>query len=235
MTILERAVDAPERMDAPDVDRRALERALDHIVAVNRWLGARRALRKHLSWALPDDRRSARVLDVGTGSGDLAATMAGWGRERGRAVRVTAVDLHAATLRITRQRTHGLGTVELVRGDGLRLPFDDATFELAHLSMTLHHMDGPALPGLLREAARVARGGRILVGELERALPNYLGARLLAATVWRSNPITRHDGPLSVLRAFTPAELVGLARDAGLGNPTVHRHPFYRLVLRAEA
>ena len=235
MTLLSRVVGTTERMDAPDVDRRQLARALDDIVAVNRWLGARRALRKHLPWALPADGGPVRALDVGTGSADLARTIAEWAEGRGRDVRITGVDLHAATLDVARERTVDVQAIRLVRADGLRLPFPDGAFDLAHLSMTLHHVDGPALVRILRETARVARGGRILVGELERAVPNYLGARILAATVWRSNPITRHDGPLSVLRAFTPDELMGLARDAGLWHPSVHRHLFYRLVLRAHA
>jgi SAM-dependent methyltransferase len=235
MTRLDRAVEAPERMDAPDVDPDALRAALDHIVAVNRWLGARRALLRHLPWALPDvpvpgRGGPVRVLDVGTGAADLAAAIARWAVRRGRPARVTGLDLHAETLAAARERT----AVELVRGDGLQLPFRAGAFDLVHLGMTLHHMDGPALITLLREAARVGRGGRLLVSELERALPNYIGARLLAASLWRGNPVTRHDGPLSVLRSFTPAELLELAREAGL-QATVHRHPFYRLVLRAEA
>lgn len=237
MTLLSRAVHAPERMDEPEVDPEALRTALDHIADVNRWLGARRALVRHLEWAIPrrdtgPDGDAARVLDLGTGSGDLAELIAGWGRRRGRAIRVVGVDLHAGTLRVARDRTE---RIALVRGDGLRLPFREGAFDLVHLSMVLHHMDGPALTGLLEEAGRVARGGRILVGELERSVLHYLGARALAATVWRSNPVTRHDGPLSVRRAFTPAELRELAGAAGLRHPSVHRHPVYRLVLRAEA
>ena len=263
--LLDRATGVPERMDAPDVDPGALEEALDHIVAVNRWLGARRALIRHLDWALPgpgavdpegregappgaaDARaggavdaaarppsgRPTRILDVGTGAGDLASVMARRARDRGRRVHVVGLDLHAATLAVARERV-GAG-VRLVRGDGLRLPFRTGAFDVVHMGMTLHHMDGEALTALLREAGRVARGGRILVGELERNVPHYLGARILAATVWRSNPVTRHDGPLSVLRAFTPAELLELARRATLRSPSVHRHPLYRLVLRAEA
>ena len=230
--LLDRAVHAPERMDAPDVDPGALEEALDHIVAVNRWLGARRALLRHLDWALPEPSSDpARILDVGTGAGDLASAMARWARARGRPVRVVGLDLHAGTLAVARER---VAAVRLVRGDGLRLPFRSGAFDLVHMGMTLHHMDGEALTTLLREAARVARGGRILVGELERTLPHYLGARILAATVWRSNPVTRHDGPLSVLRAFTARELLELARAAELRAPSVHRHPVFRLVLRAE-
>lgn len=234
VTILPRAVDASERMDAPDVGRDHLASALDHIVAVNRWLGGRRALRRHLPWALAGaGDRLARVLDVGTGSADLATAMVQWAGERDMAIHVFALDLHPATLDTARRAASD--RLSLVRGDGLRLPFAEGTFDLVHLSMTLHHMDGPALTALLREVRRVGGGGRILVGELERSLPHYVGARLLAASVWRGNPITRHDGPLSVRRAFTPDELLALARDAALGRPTVHRHPFYRLVLRAEA
>ena len=67
--------------------------------------------------------------------------------------------------------------------------------------------------------------------ELERAWPNYLGAKLLAATLWHRNPATRHDAPVSVRRAFTTAELLDIARDAGCRDARVFRHFFYRLVL----
>jgi hypothetical protein len=101
------------------------------------------------------------------------------------------------------------------------------------LSLTLHHFEHADQIRALREAARVARRS-VIVNELERCRPNYWGARLLAATRWRRNRLTRHDGPLSVLRAFTPAELAGLAAEAGLGECTVDRRYFFRLVLRAD-
>ncbi|NIP80831.1 MAG: methyltransferase domain-containing protein, partial [Gemmatimonadetes bacterium] len=166
---------------------------------------------------------------------DLPVAVAEWGQKHDRPIEIVAVDRHPGTLHAARKRTAGNPRIRLTRGDGLRLPFPAGAFDVALLSMTLHHMEGDALTGLLAEVRRVARGGRVLVGELERSVPNYLGARLLAATIWRRNPVTRHDGPLSVRRAFTPAELLALARDAGFRHPTVHRHAFYRLVLRAEA
>jgi SAM-dependent methyltransferase len=227
-------------MDRADVDPRHLAAALRHVAGVNRWLGARRALLRHLPAALPARRattpapRPARVLDVGTGSADLPLALAGWARTR-RPLEITAVDRHPETLRVARTRTASARSIRLVRGDGLALPFADGAFDLALLSMTLHHMDGDDLVDLLRELRRVAGGGRVLVGELERALPHYLGARLLAATLWRGNPVTRHDGPLSVRRGFTPDELLDLARRAGLTGARVHRHLFYRLVLLADA
>ena len=235
MSLLRRAEHAPERMDAPDVEGGRLRHALDDIAAVNRWLGGRRALLRHLPDALPPTPGSARILDVGTGSCDLPLAVARWAEGRGRAISLTGVDLHPGTIAVARERIADRPEIRLARADARRLPFPDGVFHLALLSMTLHHLDGPDLVAALRELGRVARGGVVLVGELERALPHYLGARLLSATLWRRHPVTRHDGPLSVLRAFTPDELLDLARSAGLGRPRVHRHPFYRLVLRAEA
>lgn len=221
-------------MDDPEADPEALRSALGHIAWVNRWVGARRALRLHLPWALPGQNRACSVLDVGTGAGDLTALISEWASNRHAPIRVIALDLSAAVVDEVRARTRSTPGITAVQADGLRLPFADETFDLVHLSMTLHHMDGPDLVPLLRESARVARG-RVLVGELERCLPNYLGARLLAATLWRRNPITRHDGPLSVRRAFTARELRALGSAAGLQSVSVHRHPFYRLILRGEA
>ena len=220
-------------MDEPGVDPALLEHALDDVAAVNRWLGGRRALLAHLPDALPT-RAHARVLDVGTGSGDLPRAVARWAHRAGRRLTLVAVDRHARTLEVAQRRTAD-EALHLARADGLRLPFPDGAFDLALLSMTLHHMEGPDRIALLRELGRVSRGGMVLVGELERSLPSYLGARLLAATLWRRNPITRHDGPLSVRRAFTPREMAELARAAGLVQPVVRRHPFYRLVLLARS
>lgn len=224
-------------MDRPGVDPDDLTGALDHVAAVNRWLGGRRALLEHMGWALDEATtpRTRRVLDVGTGSGDLPIAVCGWAHERDLPLEITAVDLHHRTLQVAARRTERHPEIRVARANGLRLPFADGTFDAALLSMTLHHMDGPSLHQILAELGRVARGGRILVGELERSLLGYIGARILAATIWRRNPVTRHDGPLSVLRAFTPDELLDLAVRAQLRDPSVHRHPLFRLVLRAHA
>jgi ubiquinone/menaquinone biosynthesis C-methylase UbiE len=233
MTLLRRREQARERMDEPFVERGALEAALGHVVTINRWTGARRALLRHLPWALPPGR--SRVLDVGIGSADLTLAVADWAERRDRPIAIVAVDRHAATLDVARRRIAHRPAIRPLRADALELPFGVGTFDLALLSMTLHHLEGPGLVGALEELGRVARGGRVLVAELERSVPNYLGARFLAATLWRSNPVTRHDGPLSVLRSFTAGELRELAVRAGLRDAVVHRHPFYRLVLRAAA
>jgi 2-polyprenyl-3-methyl-5-hydroxy-6-metoxy-1,4-benzoquinol methylase len=232
MIHLQRAGGQPERLDSPEQHPRwQLESSLEHVAAVNRWLGGRRALLHHVARLWPTDR-PARILDVGTGSADLPRAVVDWARRRKLRTDIVAVDLQPEMLSLARERCAAYPEIVLEQADALALPFASSSFDLALLSLTLHHFEDEQQLRALRELGRVA-GMAVIVSELERCWPNYLGARLLAATVWRRNPITRHDGPLSVLRAFTTDELLGLAATAELPAPRVHRHFFHRLVLVA--
>lgn len=231
MTRLTRIEHARELMDEPDQDPDLLEASLDDVATVNRWLGGTRALLHHLPALLPPTG-PVTILDVGTGSADLPRAIVRFGRRTGREIRVVATDLHPATLEVARRRSAAYPEIRVERADALRLPYPDRTFDVALLSMTLHHLEGDDRVRALRELRRVARRG-VIVGELERSWPAFLGARILAATVWRDNPITRHDGPLSVRRAFTLTELLTLAHEADLPGAKVFRHPIFRLVLVA--
>jgi hypothetical protein len=80
----------------------------------------------------------------------------------------------------------------------------------------MHHLDEEGVVDLFGELGRVARGG-VIINDLERG-PVYLFFAWLLGFVFTRNPITRHDGPLSVRRAYHPDELVPLAKRAGLAE-----------------
>jgi len=71
---------------------------------------------------------------------------------------------------------------------------------------------------------RAARLG-VVVNDLVRGRVAYAAVWLATRLLARS-PMSRHDGPLSVLRAYTPAEVRGLVVAAGLDGVRVRRHPF---------
>jgi len=116
-----------------------------------------------------------------------------------------------------------------VRGDGVSLPFEDASFDVAMCNLTLHHCDPAEAVALLRELRRVARLSPV-VTDLRRSRVGWAGAVLLVS-IFTRNRMTRHDAPLSVLRAYTPDEALDLARQAGWKNPRVRRTRFFRMVL----
>jgi ubiquinone/menaquinone biosynthesis C-methylase UbiE len=67
----------------------------------------------------------ARVLDVGTGTGQAAGILV----ERFQAAQIDAVDASAGMIEIARAKP-GLAGVQFAVADGGRLPYPDATFDL---------------------------------------------------------------------------------------------------------
>jgi hypothetical protein len=153
-----------------------------------------------------------------------------WGRRTRRAVRVVVVERDPATLARARAACAGLSEILLVGGDAAALPLAEDSADVVTASLTLHHLEPDAavacLAGMAAAAHRVA-----VVNDLLRS-------RLALGLVWvvtralRLHPVSRHDGPLSVRRAYSAAELRVLAEKAGLARVVVRRYPLVgRLVV----
>ncbi|MQA90278.1 MAG: methyltransferase domain-containing protein [Gemmatimonas sp.] len=224
----------PEEMDRLEADTGELTRSLVDLKVVNRWLGGRRtavSLILGLAKGIPGD--IVRVLDVGTGGADIPVALVRGARARGIALQVTATDLHPKTLAYAARLAAGETEIEVEEADARDLPYADDAFDLVSANTVLHHFSREDAALVLREMARVGRYGMV-VTDLSRSRLALAGARLLAATVWRRHPITRHDGPTSVRAAFTPAELQSLAAECLTGRWMVRRHVFFRLSLTLE-
>jgi ubiquinone/menaquinone biosynthesis C-methylase UbiE len=113
---------------------------------------------------LPDDRGGSPALDLGAGTGQFAAAIAGWFGGR-----VVAVE-PSAGMRAQAARTHPHPGVVLVGGRGERLPLRGGCCAWAWVSTVVHHLDDPAAAA--RELRRVLRpGGPVLV---RQAFPGRL-------------------------------------------------------------
>lgn len=212
----------PELLDLPEQDPAELRESLVMVAQVNRWLGGLASVQRHL-----DEYRDrpCNILDIGTGNGDTSAELL---RSLGGGDwTVTGLDISPLTTRLAKDRHP---EQPFVAADALRLPFPDDAFDVVVSFLTLHHFDDPTATAFLGEMGRVS-SGLVLISDLERTRLNYLGARLMAATLWRRNRLTRNDGPLSVLKSFRPDELLAIGRAAGISEVRVRRHFFYRLVL----
>jgi SAM-dependent methyltransferase len=231
----------PERSDAQEIlDREGnqpedLRGALRDIRWVNRLLGGRRAillaLRPLLLEAGPG--RHLELLDVGTGDADLPVAMIRQARALGRDLAVTAIERDPATAAIALARVRGVSEIRVVRADATRLPFADRAFDLVTASLFLHHFRDGELQRLLgRLRALCTRA--VIVNDLRRDRLACLSIRWLSRATLR-HPMFVHDAPLSVLRGFTAAELLGAARAAGAPRASVRRRYLYRLVLTVPA
>jgi len=73
---------------------------------------------------------------------------------------------------------------------------------------------------------------KIFVIDLHRHPVAYYAYKALGRMILKSR-LVRHDGALSILRSFRPAELIALAEKAGLPNPALSRSFPFRLILSA--
>jgi ArsR family transcriptional regulator len=99
------------------------------------------------------------VGDLGCGTGQVSAAVAPF------VSRVIAVDTSTAMLQAAKKRLHGIGNVELRRGELEALPIDAATLDAATLMLVLHHVPEPERA--IGEVTRVLKpGGRVLVVDM---------------------------------------------------------------------
>jgi SAM-dependent methyltransferase len=215
---------AAELMDDPAVDAAELAENFTDIERANAWFGGARPVVREVF-----ARDARRVLDVGCGSADIPRALLAEGRRRGVPLQVVGLDRSATVLAIARERSKDEPELSFVQAEGEALPFGDGEFDVATCNLALHHFDPPAAVTLLRELRRVSRVAPV-VCDLRRSRLGYVATRAFAALIAR-NRLTKHDAPLSVLRAYSPGEALDLARRAGWHAPQVRRDAFFRMVL----
>ncbi len=214
---MRRLAGAHELLDGPLDDPAVLRGNLRDLARINRWLGGTAASRRALDRLLDGRTVPHTLLDVGTGGADIPMDLLRVAARRRRPLNVTAVDSRdevIAAAHAVDPRLVGTDGLELVVSDGRTLPWPDRSFDVVHASLLVHHLEPPDALAFLREAARVARIG-VIVNDLVRARHHWVGARLLVGVGTR-NRYTRHDGPLSVQRAYTRMELRALLAGAAL-------------------
>lgn len=217
----------PELMDAPGLPLDEVADAYRVLGRINRQLGNLRTAERELTRFLREDLRgsaTATLFDVGSGSGDIPATLSGCFRSRKISLHSIALDRDQTAIGMARRR--GLSAV---RGDALRLPLAEQSVDLVMAVKFAHHFSGHALDRLLAEMARVARH-RVLVLDIRRHWLAYWGFTAWSRLFTR-NRLVRFDGPLSVLRGFTEAELESAIKPLTTFIWNVRRYAGFQLVL----
>jgi ubiquinone/menaquinone biosynthesis C-methylase UbiE len=207
---------AAELLDGHLDDPATLRDNLRDLARANRLTGGATLSVKAVSFLIAGLEK-ATVLDVGTGAADIPVALLADAHRRGRAMTVTATDSREEVIAAARAARPGLDDVDgltLQVADGLGLPFSDASFDVVHASLVLHHVEPDEAVTFLRELARVARRG-VVLNDLARRPITLFGAWLFSRACTR-NAYSRHDAPLSARRAYSSSEAVVLLARAGL-------------------
>jgi len=171
-----------------------------------------------------------RYLDVACGTGDLSVAAA----TKHPQIKVTGLDFVPEMVETAKnkvQKKNLAGTISLMQGDALQLPFEDNSFDVAGIAFGIRNI--PDRKRALSEMLRVTvPGGQVMVLEMTFVRNRffkliyyvYLNYLLPAfAKVFSKNPAAYYYLADSIMNFPSPDEFAKILEEAGMVN--VEKYP----------
>jgi len=219
-----------ELLDDPRADPVLVGRELRDIARLNALFGGTRAVVRELEPFFERRRRDMgngkretwTLLDIGTGSGDIALAASAAARRRGIDLKGIGLELNPTAARIA--STAGVPTIV---ADGNALPVGSRSVDVIVASQVLHHLPRAVAVRWIGTFDRVARRA-VVLADLRRS-------RVAMAAVWAASvglamsAVTRHDAVVSLKRGYTLPEFRAMLHAAGV-TAVVRYHRGFRIV-----
>ena len=157
------------------------------------------------------------VLDLCTGTGELALTFASSGAP------VVGVDLARGMLRVASAKS-GTKNASWLEMDAIHLAFADNAFDVSALSLALHHMPEAVQVNVLKEVRRVTRRRVVIIEPDVPVKPNWIEAYKFVASIIDES---------EYMHEWAHQDFPGTCHRAGLQVETVYESTFglHRIVL----
>jgi SAM-dependent methyltransferase len=220
-----RRAELTELMDEP-CSRDVLRACLRDIARTNRWTLAYRPVIKWLDQvtaSLPANPAPLRILDVGSGYGDGLRRVEQWACERAITVELTGLDLNPDATAIAAEAGPATSRIRWVTANILDYAPADAP-DLVMSSLFAHHLNEDQIVRFLEWMEGHARVGWF-INDLSRAPIPYYSFRVFASLVGL-HAFVQNDGPVSIARAFVPADWQRMCAAARLAQNSFTIQPF---------
>jgi hypothetical protein len=141
--------------------------------------------------------QALRIVDVGSGAGDMLRRVERWAVRRGIRVTLTGIDLNPYAARVALEVMPASSAIQWITGDAFIYA---EPVDVVLSSLFTHHLDEHEIVRFLGWSESVARFGWFVNDLCREVVPYRLFGLLAKAMRWHR--FVQHDGPVSFRRSF---------------------------------
>lgn len=217
--------DKLELLDTLDFNTDTLIKNLNEFESINRWLGSHTLLINGLNqiynrsqaygyhW---QTQQPITIADLGCGGGDLCRVIYHWAKKKQLPIELTGIDINPEIVQQAKQRSISYPSIHYQAYDIFSDDFKTKNFDIVCLNNICHHFNDERLVLLIQLLLKQTKLA-ILINDLHRHPLAYYGIFALSR-LFNLSSLAKHDGPLSVLRAFRHQELLNILAASGARN-----------------
>lgn len=199
-------------MDADDIPTSLLHKNLGELDILNRYMGGHAISMEGIKQLIIDRHRVYHIADIGCGSGDVLKYIARWARSNSYNVQLTGVDKNPDAIEYLNHNCSAYPEIKGVICDYRDFLKAEYRVDIVHSALFCHHLGSKELIELFSALKQCVRLGFVM-NDLHRSPVAYYSVWIMTRLL-NGSALSRHDGPVSVLRAFTRDELKELLQAA---------------------
>jgi SAM-dependent methyltransferase len=161
--------------------------------------------------ATAEPGRALRIVDVGSGGGDMLRRVERWAERRGIQAKLTGIDLNPYAGRVARELMPASSAIQWITGDAFTYA---EPVDVVLSSLFAHHLEEPEIVRFLGWSEAVAQRGWLVNDLCREATPYKLFGLLAKAMRWHR--FVQHDGPVSFRRSFREDDWERMLSEAGI-------------------
>jgi len=220
-----------EMMDGPLISKKLLIQNLRELDFLNRTLGGHKITLQGIKQLVRIKDKPYHIADLGCGSGDSLKRIARWARKSGYKVRLTGIDINEYAIGFLNHHCRGYSEITGVQNDYKSFLQTAENIDIIHCSLFCHHLTDTELVELIRLLKTRAQVG-FIINDLRRTRLAWCAVKAFTSLL-NGSELSRHDGPVSVLRGFTEDELKSFLNRAHILNYSISRKWAFRFLVIA--
>lgn len=206
-----------ELMDDFLLNNKELLLSLDKIATINTLLGGNKITLNGIYKLIKNHNiknKKITILDIGCGNGDMLRFLSKTLIKKNNTINFIGIDANQATITYAKKLSLDYCNITFYTLDVFSKEFETLEYDIALLTLTLHHFDNHQIANLISKLYHKVTVG-IVVNDIHRSIMAYY-LFYLVCLVFNLNNMSKKDGLLSIKKGFKKNELKNICKENNL-------------------